>query len=230
MTDQLLATFYVQSPESPYVDIAVTARVQYQSGANWYENTSQLRCVKSDAHYEDGTGTRRRYKIDVYRSEVQEYDSNTGQEVSYYPLCKAGTYKRRLQILFGGIVMLERMIYITIQPNLHVYCESMQESGERSQEDLVTTTETVTSQNPLQKQVTVNVLSTPGALAARNVILNQASRYKGKLFVKSNLSVDLVGNDLMVNSADGDYESWVRLQDKIIVTRKIKNNDYKWEN
>jgi hypothetical protein len=232
MANQLLATLYVQSPEFLYGNVTVTAKVQYQSGNNWYENTSELSTTVTNAHYTDSDGQQRyRYKVDVFRTESSQYDPNTGQYVYYYPLHKAGTYKRRLLVTVNNSFTLERMIYLTIQPNLHVYRERIQESGERSQEDLVTTTETVTSQNPLQKQVTVNVLSTPEALSAREVKLTESNDYKGTVFVKSNLPVDTYCDDLSIESNDTnsyDYDVWLRLNNQIRVTRKIGTNEYKW--
>jgi len=157
MEHQLLATFYVESPDDPYTDIAVTARMQYQSGTYWYEDISRLRCGNGDGYsntvtkiqYTDENGTRYRYKIDVFRSVNGEWDTwHNGEYVRYYPLCKAGTYAWRLQVLHNNSVVQERMLYITIQPDVHVYVE-----GDRSQElgdriDLVSTDETTISQNP----------------------------------------------------------------------------------
>jgi hypothetical protein len=125
------------------------------------------------------------------------------------------------------------MIYLTIQPELHVYQESMQESGVRSQEDLVTTTETIISQNPLNVQRTVNVLETAEALSARNIHLTEPTDYKGTIFVKSNLPVDTYSDDLSVESnGSGDYyeyyDVWLRLKEQIRMTRKIGSSEYKW--
>jgi hypothetical protein len=105
MPNQLLATFYVQAPEFLFEDITVAAEVQYESGSNWYQNSSELSTTVTDAHYNDptnGNQLRRRYKVDVFRVESQTYDYNTHETVYYYPLYKAGTYKRRLSISFNN--------------------------------------------------------------------------------------------------------------------------------
>ena len=234
MADQLLATFHVQSPDFLYGDLTVTARVQYQSGtgatgATWYENTNQLRCVVTNAHYDDDEGLRRRYKIEVFRTETSAYYD--GQYVLYYPIHKADTYKRRLQILFNGSVVLERMLYITIQPNLHVYVEDGRQQtadGSRERIDLVHTEETVISVNPLVKTMEVKTNNSAAAVAARNMALTQPNAYKKTVFVKSNLPIDLVCNDLTDN--DTITDQWLQLKDTVTVTRKIKNNEYKWRN
>ena len=225
MADQLLATFYVQSPEFPYGDLTVTARVQYQSGTNWYENTSQLRCTVTNAHYDDEHGLRRRYKIEVFRSETSTYHES--QYVYYYPLHKADTYKRRLQVLFNGNVVLERMLYITIQPNLHVYIED----GSRVRIDLIHTEETIVSSNPLVKTLTIKKNESTEALAARNLALIQPNAYKETVFVKTNVPIDLASNDLAEENTGDDYYSsnkWLQLKDAITITRKIKNTNYQW--
>ena len=146
MADQLLATFYVQSPEFLYVNVTVTSQIQqqWQTGGSWSQD-SNLRVVVTAAHYDEpeSGNTRYRYKIDLFRVEQSQYDYNVNQTVYYYGLHKAGTYRRRLTVTFNSSFILERMIYITIQPDLHVYRERIEESGARSQEDLVITTEMV---------------------------------------------------------------------------------------
>jgi len=231
MADQLLATFYVQSPEVPYIDMAVTARVQYSSGQYWYENTGSLRCTVTNAHYADENGQRRRYKIDVFRVETSDWYND--RTVYYYPLSKAGTHRWRLQVLVNNNVMLERMLYITIQPNLHVYIEDGRQQtadGSRERIDLIRTDETIISQNPLHKQVAVNVVNTAEAIAARTIALAQPNAYKETIFVQTNVPIDLVSNDLTEENTGDDYSNnkWVQLKDTITVTRKIKNTDYKW--
>ena len=224
MTDQLLATFYVQSPEVPYIDMTVTARVQYSSGQYWYENTRSLCCTVTNAHYTDENGQRRRYKIDVFRVEESTWYNN--QTVYYYPLSQAGTHRWRLQVLVSNNVMLERMLYITIQPNLQVFVEV---SGQRI--DLIHTEETVVSENPLVKTLTVMKNESAGATAARTLALAQPNAYKGTVFVRTNVPVDLVSNDLKEETSEDDYYSrnqWLQLKDAITVTRKIKNTDYQW--
>jgi len=217
MEHQLLETFYVESLGALYADLTVTARIQYPSGANWYPDW-QLRCGDDDgntvtnAHYPDENGTRRRYKIDVYR--LAEWDDDD----SRYPFGKAGTYPRRLQVLHNGNVVLTRMLSITIQPNMHVFTEV---SGQRI--DLVYTEETVISQNPLVKQMAIKKNS------PANIALVQSNHYKGTVFVKTNVPVDLVSDDLTDNHKGDDYTSrWVQLQDHITLTRKIKTNEYQW--
>jgi len=227
MADQLLATFYVQSPEFLYGNVPVTARITQQSGNNWWEDTSQLRCTVTNAHYNDENGQRRRYKIDVFR--VEQSDWYDGRTVYYYPLCRVGTYRRRLEVRFNNVPTsqpptLERMLYITIQPNLHVFTEV---GGQRV--DLIHTDEAVVSQNPLVKTLTVRMNNTAEATAARNIALTQSNNYKGTVFVKSNMPLDLVGNDLTDDHAGDSYTNrWVQLKDTITVTRKIRNTDYQW--
>ena len=222
MADQLLATFYVQSPEVPYIDMTVTARIQYPSGNFWYENTGQLRCTVSNAHYADENGQRRRYKIDVFRVETSDWYND--RTVYYYPLSRVGTYRWRLQVLVSNNVMLERMLYITIQPNLHVFTEV---GGQRI--DLVHTTEAVVSQNPLVKTLTVHMNNSIEATAARHIALTQPNDYKSTLFIKSNMPLDLVGNDLTDNHGGDTWSNrWVQLKDTITVTRKIRNTNYQW--
>ena len=229
MADQLLATFYVQSPEFLYGNTAVTAQVQYQSNNYWYQNTSELTAAVTPAHYNDPANDnqlRYRYKIDVFRAETSEYDYNTGSYRYYYPLYKAGTYNRRLRVTFNNSFTLDRMIYLTIQPNIQAYRDV---NGTRI--DLVRTDETVISQNPLQKQLTVNVISTPEALAARNINLTEPNDYKGIVFTETNLPVDLVSNDLSIEenvNNEYDYDVWLRLQNQIRITRKIGSSEYRW--
>ena len=224
MADQLLATFYVQSPEMPYIDMTVTARVQYPAwNNNWWEDTSQLRCTVTNAHYADENGQRRRYKIDVFRTAYEDWYND--RYVHYYPLSKAGTHRWRLQVLVGNNVMLERMLYITIQPNLHIF----KMAAERI--DLVYTEETVVSQNPLVKQLAVKINDTAEAMAARTIALSQSNAYKETIFVQTNVPIDLVSNDLTEESSEDDYYSrnqWLQLKDAITVTRKIRNTDYQW--
>ena len=221
--NQLLATFYVQSPESLYGSIPVTAQLRYQASGNWYPcSTSELITTVTSAHYEDSlTGNLRyRYKVDVFRVQTSQWAA--GQEVDYYPLSKAGTYKRKLAVTFDNSFTLERMIYLTIQPDVHIYRES---GG--TQIDLVHTTSTVISPNPLVKQMTVNVDSDSGALAARNIALNEPNEYKETVFVQSNMPVDVFCGGLSVES--GSYEKWLRLNESIRMTRKIGNTEYKWD-
>jgi len=233
MADQLLATFYVQSPEFLYGNVPVTARITQQSGNNWWEDTSQLRCTVTNAHYNDAHGQRRRYKIDVFR--VEQSDWYDGRTVYYYPMCRVGTYRRRLEVRFNNVPTsqpptLERMLYITIQPNLHVFVE-----GDRSQEsedrriDLVYTEEAMVSSNPLVKTLTVNVNNTAEATAARHIALTQPNDYKGTVSIKSNMPLDLVGNDLTDNHGGDTWSNrWVQLKDTITITRKIRNTNYQW--
>lgn len=224
MADQLLATFYVESPNEPYTDLTVTARIQYQSGTNWYNEDSEepsLRCDIANAHYEDANGLRRRYKINVHRQET--YSWYDGKNVFYYRLHKAGIYKRRLQILANNAVMLERMLYLTVQPTIHVYVED----GEQKI-DLVRTEETVVSQNPLVKTMSVIMNTATEAVAVKNILLTQPNSYKGKIFVNSNVPVDLVSNDLTEENTDEYSRKWMQLKDQIIVTRKIKSTNYQW--
>ena len=220
--NQLLATFYVESPDDPYTDIAVTAQMQYPSGMNWYNEDSyepSLQCGVTNAHYEDANGLRRRYKVDVSRIESSTWYN--GQNMLYYNLHKAGTYKRRLQVLINNAVLLERMLYLTVHPNLHVYVKD----GEQ-QIDLIRTEETVVSENPLITTMAVITNNAPEAVAARNILLTQPNAYKGTVFVESNLPVDLVSSDLTEEA--GSSDKWVQLKDQITVTRKIKNQEYKW--
>ena len=244
MANQLLATFYVQSPEFLYGDVTVTAQVQYQSGNSWYSDNDI--CVidqrgytndkVDDASYTDATGQKRyRYKINVYRREEYDWDSATGQQVYYYRLNKAGTYKRKLVVTVNGSYKLERMIYLTIQPDVQVFVDDIRAATGRLQGervDLVTTTETTLSQNPLQKQKTVNIVDTAGAVAARTINLTEPNEYKGTVFVKSNLPVDLYSNDVAGESGGNGssefYDVWLRLQNKIRLTRKVGSSEYKW--
>ncbi|MCL2711499.1 MAG: hypothetical protein FWE95_11525 [Planctomycetaceae bacterium] len=216
MANQLLATFYVETPDSLFEAVSVTAQIQYQSGSNWYQvSSSELTAVVSPANYNDPTNDnqlRYRYKINLFRVE---------QSGGYFPLYKAGTYKRRLQVTFNNSFTLERMIYITIQPNLHIYVED----GNK-QIDLIHTEEAVVSQNPLVKTLTVKKNESSEALAARTLALVQPNAYKSTVFVKSNLPVDLVSDDL-TEDVTKNYQ-WLRLKDKIITTRKIKNTEYQW--
>jgi len=204
------------------MDITVTARVQYPSGQYWYENTSQLRCTVTNAHYNDENGQRRRYTIDVFRTEQSEWYND--RTVYYYPLCKAGTSRWRLQVLMGSTVMLERMLYITVQPNLHVYTEDG-----NNRIDLVHTEETIVSANPFMKTLTVKTNTTAEVTAARTIALTKPNAYKGKIFVKTNVPIDLVSDALTEENSDDYYSNkWVQLQEQITVTRKIKNSDYQW--
>ena len=237
MSDQLLATFYVQSPEFLYGDITVTARVTQQSGNDWWENTSELRCVVTNAHYEDGNGLRRRYRIDVFRVAVEEWQWNdsTGQsELTwfYYRLRNAGTYRRRLEVRFNNTPntsppSLARMLYITIQPDLHVYVKE-----EDRTIDMIRTDATVISQNPLVRTVNVNVVETSEALAARDIAVTQSTNYKGSVFIKSNFLVDAYSDDFSLESGVDEWgssaDTWLRLKNQIRLTRRIGNSLYRW--
>jgi hypothetical protein len=211
----ILSTFYIESPDHPYTDLTITARVQSPSGSTWSNDESLFQCDVANASYDDGTGQRRRYKIDLRRCETSTW--HDGQDVWYYPLHKAGVYRRRLQVLCNGIAMLERMLYVTVQPNLHVYVED----GSSERIDLIHTEETIVSENPLVKTLTVVANSDAEAVAAKTVLLTQPNAYKGKVCVRSNVPVDLVSNDL---TEEGDeYSSkWLQLKDQIIVTRGVR--------
>ena len=227
MPNQLLATFYVQAPEFLFEDISVTAEVQYQSGTgstgSWYQNSSELTATVTNAHYDDpanGNNLRRRYKIEVFRVESQTYDYTTYETVYYYSLFKAGTYKRRLSIKFNNVEVLERMILLTIQPDLTVTV------GETP---LITTSRTNTTSNPANHTVTVNVMTTTSALAARKILLNGINEYKGTVLVKSNCAVDSYSDDLAVETSNNYTSStWLKLADKIWMTRKVGSNEYRW--
>ena len=238
MANQLLATFYVQAPEFLFEDITVAAEVQYQSGSYWYQNSSELTVTVTNAHYNDpsnGNNLRRRYKIGVFRVETvmytYDYATGTTVEYPYYPLYKAGTYKRRLSIKFNNVEVLERMIYLTIQPDMTVSV------GETP---LIATSRTNTTSNPANHTVTVNVVNTAPALAARKILLNKANEYKGTVFIKSNIPVDSYGDDLTVETSSdyGSSNTWLQLADKIWLTRKIGtgstgtgnigNSEHKW--
>ena len=228
MEHQLLATLYVESPGALYADLAVTARVQYQSGTYWYEDSSRLQCTVTHAHYTDETGMRRRYQIDVFRSVNGEWDTwYNGDYVRYYPLSKAGTHSWRLQVLHNNSVAQERMLYITIQPDIHVFVEDRrQELGDRI--DLVSTEETTISQNPLVKQLAVKVSNAAEAVATRTLVLAKPNAYKETVFVKTNVPVDLVSDDLTDEMPASWNSRWVQLKDAITVTRKIKSGAYQW--
>ena len=119
--NQLLATFFVQSPELPHSSIAVTAQVQHQSGTQWFTNTNELVATVTPANYQDAQNlTRFRYRIDVFRVESEHYDYNISQTVNHYALHRVGTYRRRLRVLFNNAEVLTRMIYITVQPDIGV--------------------------------------------------------------------------------------------------------------
>ena len=208
MANQLLATFYVQLSQEPAQ--TVWAAVQGVSGLT--------------AVVEPVAGNPLRYRIDVERIESQYYDDSKGENVGYYPFFKAGAYECKLVVHFGG-EPLERLLYITIQPDVHVYRDV---GG--TQVDLATTTATTVSQNPLNRQLAVNVASTAPALAAQVINLNESpDGYKGTVFVKSNVPVDMSSNDL---AAESDYNTWLQLADKIRITRKIRNSwndsEYRW--
>ena len=225
MENQLLATFYIESPGALYSDTAVSARVQYQSGQWWYEDTSRLCCTVTNAHYEDGTGTRRRYKIDVFRSVNGEWDTwHNGEYVRYYPLSKAGTYPWRIQVLHNNNVVRERMIYVTVQPDVRVYAEGdrSEELGERI--DLVTTKRTVVVANPRIETVDHEVAS------MHTLALARSNNYKGKVFVKTNVPVDLVSNDLTDAMPDSWNSRWMRLKEAIDVTRFHDDQPHQWYN
>ena len=234
MSDQLLATFYVQSPDEPYADLTVTARVQYPSWTYWYEDTGKLRCAVTQAHYDDENGSRRRYRVDVFRVETSTWHED--QYVDYYPLSRAGAYPWRLQVLCNNNVMLERMLYITVQPNVHVYVKRAGgvsppvSEGVSPPVDLIRTEETVISANPLVKTLTVIKNESALAMAARNIALTQPNAYKETVFVKTNVPIDLVSDDLTEENADDYYSSskWLQLKDQITVTRKMKSNEYQW--
>jgi hypothetical protein len=115
--------------------------------------------------------------------------------------------------------------------NIPVTAQVQYRNVEGMQVDLVHTAETVVSQNPMIKQLTVNVADTPEALAARNINLTELNDYKGTVFVKSNLPVNTYSDDLSVESnqsSEYDYDVWLRLQNRIRMTRKIGNSEYKW--
>ena len=225
MANQLLATFYVQSPEFLYGNVTVTAQIHYQSGNNWYQNTSELTTTVTSAHYEEPDGTQRyRYKVDVFRVETSTWNNN--RNVYYYPLHKAGTYKRRLAVTFNNSFTLTRMIFLSIQPELHVYRLG---DGSEEQIDLVRTEETVISQNPLHINRAVSLVTDANTLEARNIPITEPNDYKGTVFVTSNLPVDSYSDDVSLEAGgEYNYERWLRLADKIRMTRKIGNSEYKW--
>ena len=208
MENELLATFYVESPEALYEQHTVATRMTLQSDGNWH--ASHVSAVASAASYNDGTGQRQRYKIDVFR----DWSSWN----SYYPLCRAGTYPYQLEVLLNGKVVLTRMLYITIQPSIQVYTEV---DGQRI--DLVKTDPEVVSRHPLVKTQTIS------KAAPHAVTLVESNNHKGTVFVKSNLPIDLVSDDLTDNLATGSYSArWVQLKDKITLTRKIGDTPYPW--
>ena len=79
MADQLLATFYVQSPEFLYGNVTVTSQIQqqWQTGGSWSQD-GNLRVAVTAAHYEEpeSGNMRYRYKIDLFRVEQSQYDYN----------------------------------------------------------------------------------------------------------------------------------------------------------
>jgi hypothetical protein len=231
MAHQLLTTFYVQSPDAPYTDITVAARVQYASGNYWTEDTNQLRCTVSNAHYNDENGLRRRYKVDVFRTETSSYYNN--QAVYYYPLSKAGTYHWRLQVMLNSNVMLERSLYITIQPDIHVYVgDGRRQTAEGGREpiDLLYTEEAMLSANPLVRMVEVIKNESAEAVAARTLALTKLNAYKENVFIRTNVPIDIVSNDLTEDTFGYGYynNKWLQLKDAITVMRKIGTSDYLW--
>jgi len=226
----LLATFYVEAPHNLFEDIAVAARIQQPSGNNWWNDDdwgSNFRVTVAPAHYEDpvhNNQLRRRYKIDIFRREETAWHND--REVRYYRLHQAGTYRRRLRVLFNNVEVLTRMIYITIQPDIQVH----REAGGTQIDMVRTTTEAVISENPLNIQRTVNVVNTAEALAAREIHIAEPNDYRGTVFVKSNLSVDVYSDDLSVESADEEWsdEVWLRLKEQIRMTRRVGRTEYRW--
>ena len=200
--------------------------IKYQkSFRSWFESNTVTKI-----QYTDENGTRYRYKIDVFRSVNGEWDTwHNGEYVRYYPLCKAGTHPWRLQVLHNNSVVQERMLYITIQPDVHIFktADGSQQTAEE-RIDLVSTDETMVSQNPLVKQLAVKVNNDAEAVAARTLALTKSNVYKDKVFVQTNVSVDLVSNDLTDAMPDSWNSRWVQLKEAITVTRKIKNDSYQW--
>jgi hypothetical protein len=77
--------------------------------------------------------------------------------------------------------------------------------------------------------LTVKTNTTAEVTAARTIALTKPNAYKGKIFVKTNVPIDLVSDALTEENSDDYYSNkWVQLQEQITVTRKIKNSDYQW--
>jgi hypothetical protein len=182
--NQLLATFYVQTPELLYGSVSRTVALhspQYDDSWGSTNDTTYFTCTIEDAHYIDpDTGRQRyRYKVDVYRvaNTSWDYDYDNGYDYvetfRYWNAHKAGTYRRRLRVTLNGNVNLDRIIYLTIQPDLHVY----REEPNGMQTDLVRTDEYPLSFNPMHVEKTVTLIETPDALEARNVLMSDWNEY-----------------------------------------------------
>jgi hypothetical protein len=124
------------------------------------------------------------------------------------------------------------MVYITIQPDVHVY---RLQDGSEGQIALVSTEEIVVSQNPLNVHRTVNIVNSAEALDARNIVIPSNSylltpnSFSPTVFVKSNLPIDTYSDDFSVENIGGlSSEAWMRLKNQIRMTRRVGNTNYWW--
>ena len=235
MAQQLLATFYVESPNYLYENPGGTpsASIQRPDGSAWVSDSSVYNALLAssanfttqvqEAHYADpnnGDALRYRYRITVRRSE-------TSQNSNVYRIRNVGTYPRKLVVTFGSS-MLERMLYLTVQPDVLVYREV---NGQAV--TMVRTDTTGADSNPANIQKTVVVIEdNQDALDAREILMEESNGYNASVFLKSNIPVDAYNNDFTLESTGllADTWLWLQNQKKILMTRKTNGTDRKWTN
>ena len=226
MANKVIATFYLESPEFPLTAVpsgtTLTAQLQSLSNGTWTHDTSSLTASAPAAEtYSVGGQTRYRYRVDVSRLETA---TNSGR---WQPEA-AGTTYRRLVVTLGSTT-LTRDIYLTVQPEVHVY----RENPNNTQTELVRTDISGTA-NPANRQKTLVVNPALDAIAAREILLNGSNAYKGNIFVKANFPINAYCEDLTPETAAGLLTTtWLLLQNKIHVTRYgggSQSGEQKWVN
>ena len=231
MAHQLLATFYVES-DRPLEDITVTAEVQSFSESDWSADSTMSTMTGSgnffievgNAHHTNGD---RRYKIDVFRRDVNAFFQMPGTTGEQFPLFKAGTYERRLSVRFNGIEVLTRPLYITVNPHVEMWQE---ENGVAKTELVKTTMKSGAGSNPVNHVVEVkpvNQTTTPD-----KINLGSSNKFKDTVFIKANLPIDAFCEDFSLETEPGgmmmSVSTWLRLAEKIRMTRKIGTTASQW--
>ena len=208
--DELLVTFYYETSHSEDLpEVQCEEPALWSTG--WNLSTGLKAEVSCDNNVNPDTGAQR-YKIDVYRT----WNTSNG---GFYNLQEAGAYRRRLRIRSNnnfptstdGDLLPSREIFITIQPNLHVYCK---------ENDLVRTTETIHTLNPLNKQVDIKIVK-----EGQSINLIQSDNYTGTIFIKANVGMNIYNDNLVVENSS---LTWLLLTKAFRITRQRNDTDSQW--
>ena len=231
MNNQLLASFFIEAPNNLFEDVSVAVELQIQSGTSWWTDWDEgFRTEIVNAHYNDpgsGNQLRRRYRIDVFRTVEQAWDSGTQQSVWHYRIFKAGVYRRRLRIRFNNVEVLTRMINISVQQELEVFLgDGRPQTADGSRVDFVSQVETVVQSNPLNISKPLSLVTTPEVLAARTIQLLESGNYQDAIYVRSNFAIDSTSESFSLEQQWGS--TWLRLGEHIRITRYIGTQSYQW--